>query len=65
MPIIASLTAALTRPPPIILDFRSDAIGGSASNALLSSVMDTFNNVHFRSSALAEVKDRPNYSTEG
>jgi len=55
----------LTAPPPIILDFKSDAIGGSASNALSSFVMDTFNNVRFRSSALAEVKDRSNYSTEG
>jgi hypothetical protein len=58
-------TATLTGPPPIILDFRSDAIGGSASDASLSFVMDTFNNVRFRSSALAEVKDRSNYSTEG
>ena len=27
-------TAALTGPPPINIDFRKDAIGGSASNAL-------------------------------
>jgi hypothetical protein len=58
-------TAALTTPPPIILDFRSDAIGGSASNALLSFLMGTFSNVRSRSSALAKVKDRSTYSTEG
>ena len=29
------LTVALTGPPPINIDFTNDAIGGSASNALL------------------------------
>jgi hypothetical protein len=30
---------ALTGPPPININFRNDAIGGSASNALLSVVV--------------------------
>ena len=31
-------TTALTGPPPINIDFRNDAIGGSASNALLCQI---------------------------
>ena len=33
---VSGLTAALTGPPPSNIDLRNDAIGGSASNALLS-----------------------------
>lgn len=37
------ITAALTGPPPINIDFRNDAIGGSASNAWLYAVASFMN----------------------
>jgi hypothetical protein len=38
----------LTGPPPINIDFRNDAIGGSASNALLFGISVRCETVVFR-----------------
>ncbi len=41
-------TMALTGPPPINIDFRNDAIGGSASNALFCRLFRRFERDDYR-----------------